>query len=289
MTIPISNFSDLSHFFLASTRPEVSEIELDLSNCQFVEGHTLTCLAQLIIKCKRASKSLHLTLPRNQAVAQYIESIGLRKFVQNNWQQPSEFLPADRNSALGLWRVSKEGKEYFTRMFRDYFDSVDHSKDFTAVHIYFHELISNVYDHAGSTTEAYTFGQYYPKRRNLILVVTDLGIGIPQKVNQYLSIKQLPLLTPSDAVLTAFKPRFTTESHPGNRGAGLDTIKSLVNTLKGSLSVYTDSAFVEFTPSSPNGTLRSPVSHLFGTTFVIDIPVASLNTKESISDPLSFT
>ena len=294
MTIPVSRFSDLSDFFLASSRPEISAIELDLTNCSFIDPRTLTCLAQLIIKCKREGKTLTILPSRFHAVDDYVKSIGLQNFIRNNWEQPNEFLPAERNSALGLWSVSQEHKEYFTREFRDYFDSLDGSKDFTAVQTYFHELISNVYDHAESPTGAYTFGQFYPHRqnpskRNLVLVVADLGIGISLKVNQFLSDNQQPLLNPSEAVLTAFKPRFSTESQPNNRGAGLDTIKSLVASLRGTLSVYTTGAVVEFGPINPEGVQHHPIQHLYGTTIVVDIPVANLNVRESISNPFSFT
>jgi anti-sigma regulatory factor (Ser/Thr protein kinase) len=291
MHFAISEFSSLSGVFSSSIDPAITELQLDLTNCHFIDAKTVTCLAQLIIKCIRDAKVVKILPPGNVSVRSYITTSGLYNFVESNWKQPSQFKPSERDTTLGLWSVSTEHKEYFTRAFKNYFESLKNNKDFSAIQTYFHELISNVYDHAESPTGAITFGQYYPKTGEITLIVVDLGVGIPSKVNNYLASIGKETLTAYDALLTAFKPKFTTESQPNNRGAGLDTIRTLVGSLGGNLSVYTNGTFVEFKPSTPNGeTDRSRViEHLYGTTIVITINVANFSKRESLSDPFSFT
>lgn len=95
------------------------------------------------------------------------------------------------------------------------------------------EIFNNIIDH--SLVEIGTvFMQHYPALHTVEIAISDFGVGIPFNVR-----KILPQADDKSAILSAIKEGFSTKSHPGNRGAGLDTlIQNVVRHNRGNLSIH---------------------------------------------------
>jgi sensor histidine kinase regulating citrate/malate metabolism len=109
------------------------------------------------------------------------------------------------------------------------------------------ELINNVYDHAKSPIDAYVFCQFFPKDRSIKIVVGDLGIGIPNSVNNYLKSIADKTISNKASLKWAIEERKSTKSMPHNKGLGLYNLHSFIKSSQSSLRILSnDVAFNAF-------------------------------------------
>jgi sensor histidine kinase regulating citrate/malate metabolism len=120
----------------------------------------------------------------------------------------------------------------------------DKSLDFLT--IYLGEMFNNVFDHAFAATAtervAFAMLQYYPTSQRLLIAVSDFGMGIPQTVNRFLQSQRQEPVTAPEALRKALELRFTAHSRPHNQGRGLDTLRTGVRELNGTLTIQTTRA-----------------------------------------------
>jgi len=85
--------------------------------------------------------------------------------------------------------------------------------------------------------------QYFPKKNEIEIAISDYGIGIPARVR-----KVLPQLhTDGAAIIKATEDNFSTKSTPRNRGAGLHTIiQNTVEINGGNVTIISGYGAVEF-------------------------------------------
>lgn len=113
------------------------------------------------------------------------------------------------------------------------------------------ELFNNIQDH---TTHDFgsIFVQHFPNDKEVTISVSDLGLGIPEKVRE-----KEPERSDSDAIIRAVQEGFTTKSRPSNRGAGLDyLLRVAVLNNGGKVTIYSGKGIVCFEKS---GTSIRPV------------------------------
>lgn len=106
------------------------------------------------------------------------------------------------------------------------------------------EIFNNINDHAGlDDCIASTIMQYFPKKNEIEIAISDYGIGIPARVR-----KVLPQLhTDGAAIIKATEDNFSTKSTPRNRGAGLHTIiQNTVEINGGNVTIISGYGAVEF-------------------------------------------
>ena len=95
-------------------------------------------------------------------------------------------------------------------------------KSFSSINVCLGEIFNNVRDHSGENIGC-VFTQHYPQRGEVMLTVSDFGVGIPFNVR-----KVEPGLSDADAIGKAVKEGFTTKSTAKNHGAGLDILTRYV-------------------------------------------------------------
>jgi len=101
------------------------------------------------------------------------------------------------------------------------------------------EIFNNIRDHSDHQVGS-IFAQWYPNIDTLKLAVGDFGRGIPATVATV-----EPELAGATAIERAFDPKFTSQSTPKNRGAGLDFMrKNVCQSLNGTMTVYSGGAAV---------------------------------------------
>lgn len=95
---------------------------------------------------------------------------------------------------------------------------------FTNVQVAVQEIFNNISDHSKVNTGC-VFAQFYPQSDLINISFSDFGIGIPNSIRN-----QNPSLTDCDLLEFAVKEGVSTQSVPGNRGAGLwNVVRNLTN------------------------------------------------------------
>lgn len=97
------------------------------------------------------------------------------------------------------------------------------------------EIFNNVRDHAQKNSSC-VFAQYLPAPENLVISIADIGVGIIEHIR---SNEEYAHFSDEEALRSAVRNRFTTQSTPKNRGAGLDTlIYNVVKNAGGTVYIY---------------------------------------------------
>lgn len=104
---------------------------------------------------------------------------------------------------------------------------------FASIKLCMEEIFNNIIDHSGEKVGC-VFAQHYPKKNQVMLSITDFGVGIPVNVR-----KVKPDLSDSEAIAQAAIEGFTTKSTVRNQGAGLDILtRYVVVKNRGSIHVH---------------------------------------------------
>lgn len=101
------------------------------------------------------------------------------------------------------------------------------------------EIFNNINDHSSENIGC-IYAQHYPNMNTLKISISDFGIGIPGAVQTKYA------LTDKEALEKAIEKGFSTESTPGNRGAGLNNIlTSVVNVNKGIVHIHSNRGIIK--------------------------------------------
>ncbi|MEP0713750.1 MAG: hypothetical protein ABJ333_16445 [Algoriphagus sp.] len=253
-----------------------NEIRIILQQ-KFLLPFDILVLTQFIIHELTQNCDVYLEA-ENDGVLKYIQAIGLLGFCQKNHSESTEINEIPSFTAMPIKRLTRETMDYYINKTQIYFESICHGKDLGVLNIALAELINNVHDHAKSPIDSYVFCQYYPTNGEIIIAVSDLGIGIPYSVNSFMKRSGKPLLSLEDSIKWALEFKKTTQSMPHNAGRGLDTIASFLETIQGEWSLYSDSVKMESSPPN-NKFLENPVKNFKGTIIEISIKVSNLEEK----------
>jgi len=103
------------------------------------------------------------------------------------------------------------------------------------------EIFNNIIDRSRHDIGS-VFCQHFPNRQEIIISISDMGIGIPQNVR-----KICPNLSDSAAIIQATKEKFTSQSIETNAGMGLDQLmRAVVCSLGGAVTIYSGKGIVRF-------------------------------------------
>lgn len=96
-----------------------------------------------------------------------------------------------------------------------------------------YEIFNNSVTHSRTSLGIFSCGQFFPNRNRLDFSVTDLGIGIRQKIQEVTGVE----LTPEKAIVWATTDRNTTKrgSEPG--GLGLKLLSEFIDKNDGSMQI----------------------------------------------------
>ena len=147
-------------------------------------------------------------------------------------------------------------------------------KELATFKVCLEEIFNNVRDHAMINTSC-VFAQHIPGNDNLIISIADMGIGI---INHIKSKPNYRHFTDEEAIRSAVRKNFTTQSTPKNRGAGLDMlIYNMVMNAGGTVYIYSNRGIL--VSSKKNGELKQEflkADHFYpGTHIEIEINLSS--------------
>lgn len=216
------------------------KVIFDLTSINFIDPGGVTVLTNLFKWLKK--KSIKIRIVRNKQnievgsknykVMKYMEDCGffkLHNFEDNiygnsnlrpttmpiNIIKYKDYIQWNQNDFL-LWLQKQTGSK----------------SQFTNIQIAIQEIFNNISDHSTESIGC-VFAQFYPYNKEISIALSDFGVGIPNSV-RYLSPDC------SDAELLEFSVQegVSTQSTPGNRGAGLwNIIRGLTNSQIGEVFI----------------------------------------------------
>ena len=131
------------------------------------------------------------------------------------------------------------------------------------------EVFQNATLHSDSGPGAFVCGQFYPKRERLDFTVADAGIGIRERVREYLGV---PDLSSVSCLRWAIEPRHSTRTKPSPGGLGFEFLKKFVTLNGGRLQIASRRGYYEFRDTGENFTLLD--ADYPGTAVTIEINTA---------------
>jgi signal transduction histidine kinase len=147
------------------------------------------------------------------------------------------------------------------------------------------ELFNNIKDHTQLDIGS-IFVQHFPTERDVMISVSDFGVGIPDNVR-----KTLPNLSDAQAIIHAVEEGFTTKSTPGNKGVGLDyLLQTVVAHNGGKVTIYSGDSIVRFARFR-NGILSIPstgVGFCPGTTIDLSLRTGTIENLPEESEDLKW-
>jgi hypothetical protein len=280
--INIVNHRDYFKVFnliLKNIHSKVIKINIKLS---FLEPKDVLLITQSIIFLKNNDCKVYLS--SKSTLSNYLKDISLIDFCKTNYKTPNTIKAISSLSAMPIRRVEQDNmNEYITRT-QEYFQTICDNADLTMLNLCLSELINNVYNHSHSQIGAYVFCQFYPKKNEIKIAVSDLGIGIPESINNFRLTNKKIILSSKDCVKWALEENNTTQSIPQNMGKGLDTINSFVSSNLGSWELFTNGVRLCKYPSSSNRYNDNPIINFKGTLIQIIIKVNNLENLEIIDN-----
>lgn len=230
-----------------AAKPELTSLRVDLANEQTIKPHHVVTLACLLEEYWLAGVPIRFESSES-IVYTYLQDIGfLKQWDANTRIGPEGFtLPTDSTSFI-FWKVEPESMaDYAESAYRHYKAHFFRDKDLSVLPTYLAEIFNNIFDHAFATGAAeriaYCMLQYYPATERLFIAVADFGMGIPNSVNRYLESQNQEALPPIEALKQSLQLHFSAKSRPHNRGRGLNTLKTGLAALGGTLTIQTSQA-----------------------------------------------
>jgi hypothetical protein len=104
------------------------------------------------------------------------------------------------------------------------------------------EVYANAFEHGHSAVGVFSCGQFYPIKQEIALAFVDFGIGIPRSVSV---VPEAAALTDSGRIAWALERGNT--SKKGNRGVGLDILRSFVQVNNGRMDIVSHTGHVRLT------------------------------------------
>lgn len=263
---------------------DLKTLVVDFSKCTFMEPFHVVSLACLVEEYFINGVEIGF-IPGGLELMEYLQDINFINFWGSN-RNVSEYIPAERKSALSLWKISEEMVSSYANQAKLYFEqNYIQDKDLFPLATALSELFMNIFDHSKSSVSGFCLTQYYPHSGKIKFSVCDFGIGIPTSINRYFNENNLPIKSDLECLVKAFELSFTTRSTPRNRGFGLDTINSIIEGNKGVLRLVSNRGCIEMSEQPKS---FQPRESFNGTHFEIVLNVENLTAKSTETEDFDF-
>lgn len=184
-------------------------------------------------------------------VQEYLQQIRFHEYWQPGFDRTA-FTRLTGGSSFCLWKIAPSMiSQYRDEAVRYFSDKFFPGLNLDPLTISMSEVFNNIREHSESPISGYTLTQYFPKSKQLIMSVCDLGIGIPTSINRMLENAGQQRKADPDAVEHAMQRRVTSQSTPKNRGYGLDNIRQQVQSFDGNLMILSNFACLSQQMSFP--------------------------------------
>ena len=282
--INLKSFSDFSLLFERIRNGNLSA-NINIMEYGFLEPKDILMLTQYFVV--QNFHDINGTLFISNENGWYIQQINLIGFCNTNYINPCP-LKATIRTAIPIKRVGTSTMNSYIEDAQNFFAKFCFGKDISALNICISEIINNVSDHSRSQHDSFIFSQYYSQPRKIVFAISDLGVGIPKTVNEFMKAIAKDALTDFEAVAWAFQRGQSVKSKSHNAGAGLDNIISNLRGI-GEIQIYTNNVYCKVFIDGSKRFQVNPIKNFIGTLIEITIFTNKLDKiDETILDVYSF-
>lgn len=181
---------------------------------------------------------------------------------------------------LNIWRIVENRKESYSISVHDYFKrSYFDGLDLSAFKNSLNELYCNVFDHANSKGNSFSFIRYDKADKNIKVAICDFGDGIAKTLrNNYIEFKD-----DCEALENSIKIGISAKSQKHNRGFGLDNVASTLQ--KGdAMRIVSNKALLRILDNKTNVRSYELDFDFKGTLIYFEISIDSFEKEEIIED-----
>jgi hypothetical protein len=200
---------------------QYERVHLDMSQVTFVWPCVITLLTTAVIRLRREGISVDITQPRSRDADDYLNRIDFYELAGMDVHYPWQ-----RHNSAGRFRevVQVQSEHEGEEVVREVMAILDQNMDgiagvYDAVRHSFLEIVSNVFHHAQSPTQAVVCAQSYSGLGCVELAVADSGRGIPASLGQNPELADR-FSNAAQGIALAVEPR-TTGRPEYNSGEGL--------------------------------------------------------------------
>lgn len=204
--------------------PAADKVIFDFSKLNFADPTAITVLSNVVeyLKQKRGAKVYFRNFNYPTEGNKFLDDSG---FFLRYVGQPAFKGSKLRSTTLPLEMVTYDRSyPWIYNTFAEWIsDRVGLSKaSFASINVCLQEIFNNISDHSGEKIGC-VFTQHYPQKGEVMLTISDFGVGIPFNVR-----KVAPEVTDAEALEKAVVEGFTTKSTKRNQGAGLNILTKYV-------------------------------------------------------------
>lgn len=202
-----------------------SELLIDMTKVEFIDPAGMVSLSN-IIQWSKKNKSVEITFlvddrtqnDKNRSAMEYLSDCGFFA----NFGEPDIFKqPKLRSTTLSLKGV--EAKQAYQWKQRELLfwlrRQTNRKNEFSSIGVAIDEIFNNISDHSMENIGC-IFGQFYPKINQIVISISDFGVGIPQTIRETFNLT----LSDDELIEYALTEGVSSQSVPQNRGAGLSNI-----------------------------------------------------------------
>lgn len=250
--------------------PVSEEIVLDFSSLtSFIEPCGVTILSNLIQWLEKRNVTVHLlpgAVDKGECPNKFLDD---SMFFEHHLGEKLSRFSQVRKTTIPLKKVDASSPiPWLITIFTPWLSRQlgVNPKQLVTIQVCIEEVLNNIRDHAEEKNGC-IFAQYIPGNNEVVVSISDFGVGVPYKVQQI-----MPELTEADALLKAVQRGFSTQSTPQNRGFGLDNlIKNVVENGKGSVHIHSLNAMLTVKQKGSEISYKSKPSLGFYPGTLIDI------------------
>lgn len=202
-----------------------SELLIDMTKVEFIDPAGMISLSN-IIQWSQKIKEVDLTFivdintlnKKNRQAMEYLSDCGFFA----NFGEPAIFKhPQLRSTTLALKEVETHQAYQWKQLeLMSWLRKQTHRQnEFSSIGVAIDEIFNNISDHSKENIGC-IFGQFYPKTNQIVISISDFGVGIPQTIRQKFGLE----LTDDELIEYALTEGVSSQSVPQNRGAGLSNI-----------------------------------------------------------------
>jgi anti-sigma regulatory factor (Ser/Thr protein kinase) len=238
--------------------PVDSEIIFDFRSLGFIRPEGYVVLANLVewLGHNETSCRFRYPPPGKSEPVNYLDD---SQFFANYLGGPLDDSSSPRDTTVALQQVASQQSygwldNQFVPWLANRLNMTEES--FSSIKACLLEIFNNIDDHAGEGIEVGCFfAQQYPEEDRVLVAVSDFGVGIPPNVRE----AEDPSFSDGDAILRATDEGFTSQSHPDNRGAGLNTLlREVIDNNGGELYIHSNRGIVSCSEDGDGSVQRTP-------------------------------
>ncbi len=265
------SYNFLINFYHQSKNNVFGTIDISFKNVTWLAANTCSMIGAIFQKLQSSFNTIRIF-----NIERKIEDILMRNGFLAFLGYPR--IPDRQQTTIEYLKLSPRDNRYFSKYIRDDLlgrkempTMSDKLKRKISEGIY--EIFVNAVMHSDTEEGIFTCGQFFPRKNTIEFMITDLGIGIRNRVNQYLNAS----FSAVDAIEWAMQERNTTKPNDSG-GLGLAILKRFITLNKGRIQIISNDGFWELSGSGINKKY-----------FNREFPGTAVNICIDTNDPLQYT